>query len=156
MTAGGSIIARLVVGYLWADRFDKRWLAVWLFLIQGAAALLVIHVDHPAATWAGILIFGFTIGNVYMMQSLLVSEVFGYVSFGAVFGLVVLATQVSSGVGPLLIGILEDVFGSYTAPLTLTALLTFAAALPLPLARAPRGRAWSVPMVARTAGQRAR
>ena len=159
VTAAGSIIARLVVGYLWADRFDKRWLAMWLFMIQGAAALLVIHVDHPAATWVGILIFGFTIGNVYMMQSLLVSEVFGYVSFGAVFGLIVLATQVSSGVGPLLIGILEDVFGSYAAPLTLTALLTFAAALPLPLARAPRLRQHPPPpprmrLPARMAAQR--
>ena len=145
ITGLGSIIARLIVGYLWADKVDKRWLAVWLFLIQGMAALIVIHIDHPLATWAGILIFGFTIGNVYMMQSLLVSEVFGYVSFGTVFGLIVLATQVASGLGPLMIGILEDAFGSYAFPLTLTALLTFAAALPLPLARAPKRRGWSVP-----------
>ena len=148
ITGLGSIIARLIVGYLWADKFDKRWLAVWLFLIQGSAALVVIHIDHPLATWAGILIFGFTIGNVYMMQSLLVSEVFGYVSFGTVFGLIVLATQVASGLGPLMIGILEDAFGSYAFPLTLTALLTFAAALPLPLARPPRRQAWSVPSLA--------
>ena len=158
ITGLGSIIARLIVGYLWADKFDKRWLAVWLFLIQGSAALVVIHIDHPLATWAGILIFGFTIGNVYMMQSLLVSEVFGYVSFGTVFGLIVLATQVASGLGPLMIGILEDAFGSYAFPLTLTALLTFAAALPLPLARPPRRQAWSVPSLAlpmaRPAGQR--
>ena len=31
-------------------------------------------------------VIGFTIGNVYMMMSLLVGEVFGTVSFGAVFG----------------------------------------------------------------------
>ncbi len=55
-----------------------------------------------------------------------------------------------------MIGMLEDAFGSYAAPLTLTALLTFAAAVPLPLARAPRARWWSAPMAARAAGQRGR
>ena len=161
VTAIGSIVARLIVGWFLADRIDKRWLTMGLLIVQGAAALVVIHIDSAAATWLGILIFGFTIGNIYMMQSLLVSEVFGYVSFGAVYGLIALASNVSSGVGPWMIGLLEDAVGGYELPLTVTALLTFAAALPVWFARAatpPRRRPPSIiarpaPQHHRSAGQ---
>ena len=154
VTAIGSIVARLFVGWFLADRIDKRWLTMALLLIQGAAALVVIHIDNGVVTWVGILIFGFTIGNIYMMQALLVSEVFGYVSFGAIYGLLALATNISSGVGPWMIGLMEDAVGSYELPLTVTALLTFAAALPVWFARAQPPRPSPPSLIARPAEQR--
>ncbi len=137
-TAVGSIIARLIVGRFFADRVDLRLLTVIMFLVQGTAALLVIHIDSALSTFIGILIFGFTIGNVYMLQSLLTSDVFGYVSFGAVYGLIAMATQIASGLGPWMIGALEDLTGSYDVPLTLVAILTYAALIPIYFAKPPR------------------
>ncbi|MEX2081325.1 MAG: MFS transporter, partial [Dehalococcoidia bacterium] len=67
-TAMGSIIARLIVG-LFADAMDKRWLTAGLFVIQGTAVLLVLATENVAATYLLTLTFGFTIGNIYMMQS---------------------------------------------------------------------------------------
>ena len=133
-TAFGSIVARLVVG-LFADALDKRWLAAVLFAVQASAVLLVLRVDGVAATYALTLTFGFTIGNIYMMQSLLVSEIFGMVSFGAVFGIVALAGQAGSGLGPFVVGFLEDRTGSYDAPFTIAALVTYAAAFVILFAR---------------------
>ncbi|MCC6381413.1 MAG: MFS transporter [Dehalococcoidia bacterium] len=127
VTALGSVVARLVVG-LFADALDKRLLTVVLFVVQASAILLIIHVDNVPATWALTLVFGFTIGNVYMMQSLLVGEIFGLVSFGAVFGLVSLASQVGSGGGPFMVGLLHDGTGGYGVPFTVTAVLTYLAA----------------------------
>ena len=138
LTAVGSIVARLIVGRFFADKVDLRILTVIMFLVQGTAALAVIHFEHPVATFVSILIFGFTIGNVYMLQSLLTSDVFGYVSFGAVYGLIAMATQLSSGLGPLLIGALEDITGSYDLPLTLVAILTYAALIPIYFAKPPK------------------
>ncbi len=138
LTAVGSIIARLIVGRFFADKVDLRILTVIMFLVQGTAALAVIHIEHPIATSISILIFGFTIGNVYMLQSLLTSDVFGYVSFGAVYGLIAMATQLSSGFGPLMIGVLEDITGSYDLPLTLVAILTYAALIPIYFAKPPK------------------
>ncbi|MEX2080245.1 MAG: MFS transporter, partial [Dehalococcoidia bacterium] len=72
---------------------------------------------------------------------------FGIVSFGAIFGLVSMAGQVGSGVGPLGVGWLEDQTGSYTAPFIATAALTYAAAAvillarPVPVRIGPEGRA---------------
>ncbi len=133
-TAFGSIVARLVVG-LFADRIDKRWLTVALFVLQASAILLVLRVDGTVATYALTLTFGFTIGNIYMMQSLLVSEIFGMVSFGAVFGIVALAGQAGSGLGPFAVGFLEDRSGGYDLPFTVAALVTYAAAALVLLAR---------------------
>jgi predicted MFS family arabinose efflux permease len=136
LTAGGSIIARLIVG-TFADAVDKRWLTVVLFVVQASAILLIVYFENLAMTWVLTLVFGFTIGNVYMMQSLMVGEIFGIVSFGAVFGLISFAGQVGSGGGPFFVGILEDATGGYTVPFTVTAIVTYAAALVVLFARPP-------------------
>ncbi len=128
VTALGSIIARLVVG-IFADGVDRRLLTIILFVVQATSIMLIIHTENIAATWALTLIFGLTIGNVYMMQSLLVGELFGMVSFGAIFGLISLAGQAGSGIGPIGVGFLEDQTGGYTVPFTITALLTYLAAV---------------------------
>lgn len=137
VTAFGSIVARLAVGGF-ADSVDKRWLTAVIFLVQATAVLLILHTGSRPLTYALTLVFGFTIGNVYMMQSLLIGEVFGMVSFGTVFGAVSFASQVGSGAGPVLVGLLQDRSGSYTLPFTLVAVATFAAAGAVLLARTGR------------------
>jgi MFS family permease len=133
-TALGSIVARLAVGTV-ADRFDKRWLTVVLFVVQATAVLLVVHTDNQVVTYVLVLIVGFTIGNIYMMQTLLASEIFGLVSLGAILGVLLMTSQIGSGVGPIVVGVLEDVTGGYDVPFTITALLTYLAALCVLLAR---------------------
>lgn len=139
-TALGSIIARLVVGHF-ADGWDKRLLAMWLLVIQASAVTTVVLVDHLVVTYAMVLVVGFTIGNIYMMQTLLVGEVFGMLSFATVLGLIGVVTQTASGVGPLAVGWLEDLSGGYTVPFLVTAAMTYAAAMVVLLARAPTGAA---------------
>lgn len=134
LTAFGSIVARLVVGSF-ADALDKRLLTVVLFVVQASSVLGIVLVENLVSTWLLTLVFGFTIGNVYMMQSLLVGEIFGLVSFGSVFGLVNFAGQVGSGGGPFLVGLLEDLTGSYTVPFLATAALTYASATVVLFAR---------------------
>ncbi|MEO6397453.1 MAG: MFS transporter [Tepidiformaceae bacterium] len=137
VTALGSIVARLLVG-VFADGVDKRLLTVILFVVQGTAILFIIHTENIAATWILTLVFGLTIGNIYMMQSLLVGELFGIVSFGSIFGLISLAGQVGSGLGPIGVGFLHDQTGGYGVPFTVTALLTYAAAVAILFARPSR------------------
>ncbi len=134
VTALGSIIARLVVG-IFADGVDRRLLTVILFVVQATCVLLIVQFENAAMTWVLTLIFGFTIGNIYMMQSLLVGEIFGMVSFGSIFGLISMAGQIGSGLGPWGVGILHDQSGSYTLPFVVTAVVTYAAAAVILLAR---------------------
>jgi MFS family permease len=134
VTALGSILARLVVG-IFADGIDRRLLSAVLFVVQGTCVLVIVHVDNVLATWLLTLVFGFTIGNVYMMQSLLASEIFGMVSFGTVFGLISFAGQTGSGLGPIGVGLLHDASDSYVVPFTVCAVLTYVAAAVVLLAR---------------------
>ncbi|MCK9520844.1 MAG: MFS transporter, partial [Dehalococcoidia bacterium] len=137
VTAGGSILARLVVG-IFADGIDKRLLTFGLFVVQATAILLIVYTENVLATWLLTLVFGFTIGNVYMMQSLLVGEIFGMVSFGSIFGLISLAGQAGSGLGPIGVGFLHDQSDGYILPFTVTAALTYAAAIAILFARPSR------------------
>ena len=137
VTAGGSILARLVVG-IFADGIDKRLLTFGLFVVQATAILLIVYTENVLATWLLTLVFGFTIGNVYVMQSLLVGEIFGMVSFGSIFGLISLAGQAGSGLGPIGVGFLHDQSDGYILPFTVTAALTYAAAIAILFARPSR------------------
>jgi sugar phosphate permease len=137
VTALGSVIARLAVG-IFANGVDKRLITVVLFCVQATCILLIVHIDSVPAIWAITLVFGFTIGNIYMMQSLLVGEIFGLVSFGAIFGLITFAGQVGSGLGPIGVGFLHDQTGGYGVPFTILACVNYFAAVVVLFARAER------------------
>ncbi|MCP4002928.1 MAG: MFS transporter [bacterium] len=144
--AGGSIIGRLAVGFF-ADQFEKRRLAAVLFCVQGVAVLVLSFVTDWRAVYLACLFVGFTIGNIFMFQSLLASELFGIPSFGTVFGALQLCTQVISSLGPLALGWLSVQLGGYPAGLRVLAFLAFIAALivstvrpPLPLVVESQGR----------------
>ncbi|MEM7321883.1 MAG: MFS transporter [Actinomycetota bacterium] len=137
-TAFGSVVARLIVGQV-ADRLDKVWLSAGLFTVQGLSVLGVLAVENRVITFLFVLIIGFTIGNIYLMQTLLVAEKFGLVSLGTVLGVVGLAVQVGSGAGPLLVGWLEDRSGGYTLPFILSAATTLLSAVVIMAAKAPIG-----------------
>lgn len=127
-TAFGSIVARLVVGRF-ADGMDKRWLTIAIIATQGFAVIGATLTDNRVATYVLVLIVGFTVGNVYMMQTLLTAEIFGLVSLGAVLGFMTLMSQIASGVGPFAVGWAEDVTGSYRTPFLTLGIVTVAAAM---------------------------
>jgi len=139
VTAFGSIIARLAVG-VFGDRIDRRLLTVALFAVQAISVLIVTLVDNTALTWVLVLIIGFTIGNVYMMQTLLISDVFGQVSFATVMGMIGLVSGIGTGFGPLIVGWIEDSTGSYRVPFLVTTAMTVVAAVVVSQARPPRSR----------------
>jgi sugar phosphate permease len=145
VTTVGSIIARLIVGQLIADRADKRLMTVVLFVGHATAVLLYTAASGPLAIYAVALLFGVTIGNVYMMMSLLTAEIFGILSFGTVYGVISLGGQLGSGAGLIFIGWAHDITDGYTVPFVVLAGLNLVAAIiitfarPVPaLAAAPR------------------
>ncbi len=139
LTAFGSVVARLVVGRF-ADRLDKVLVSSGLFLVQGLSVLGVLVFSSTAMTYVFVLLVGFTIGNIYMMQTLLVAEKFGLVSLGTVLGVIGLAAQTGSGAGPFLVGWLEDQSETYTLPFVLSAGMTLFSAGVILLAKMPVDR----------------
>jgi MFS family permease len=70
-----------------------------------------------------IVMFGMTIGNLLMMQPLLIAERFGVLDYPRIFGRSQAITIVGVAGGPLLVGWLYDVFGSYEWPYLVAAAL---------------------------------
>jgi MFS family permease len=133
--AVGSALARLVVGSF-ADRADKGNLAVGLVALQALSVYVLVVNEVLAVNILAVLVFGFTMGNIFMMQSLMVGEIYGILSFGTIFGLSGAASQIAGGTGPVLVGWLEGK-GGYELPLAVTATMTLVAAAVLVLARVP-------------------
>jgi len=112
VTAGASIVGRLIMG-VYADRLDKRALAIGCVLVQSISLFVVAQTSSTALLYAGTLGIGLTMGNIYMMQSLLIGECFGLASFGTIFGLATVLAQIGSAAGPSVAGALFDATGSY-------------------------------------------
>jgi sugar phosphate permease len=135
-TAAGSVVARLVVGSF-ADRVRQRLLAAGLMVLQACALGLFAVADAALPLFAASLVFGFTIGNLFMLQTLIVGELFGMRSFGTVLGLLQLITQTASGLGPLALGLLYAAFGGYPRGLLVLSLLALVSAATLLRVRPP-------------------
>jgi predicted MFS family arabinose efflux permease len=121
LIAFGSIVGRLCIGQI-ADRVDKRKLAAGLFGFQAIAHLGLSFASGPVALFGFTMLFGLTIGSVFMLQSLLVMEQFGVRSFGTVFGLLNLVSSIGGGLGPLAVGSLAASSGGYPAALRMLAI----------------------------------
>ena len=136
VTTIGSIVARLIVGGF-ADRAPKVRLTVGFMLMQ-AACIAVYSVAHqPVILYGAALLFGTTVGNVYMLQSLVTGERFGMVSYGAIYSVISLAGSVGSGLGLLFTGWAVDHFDGYDVPFRVLAVANVAAAASVALAGRP-------------------
>lgn len=135
-TAFGSVVGRFVVGPI-ADRVEKRKIGVCLFFVQAVATLAFAHAPGPLSAAAASFVFGLTMGNIFMMQPLLVGEFYGVLAFASVLGALQLGTQLASGLGPYAVGLAYDRLGGYRHAFEGLAFLAIAAGLVLSRVRAP-------------------
>ena len=131
--AATSVIARLVGGRLVSVMPMMRFTAI----IAGMQAVALVGLglsQSSIAIFMSIVLFGMTIGNLLMMQPLLIAERFGVLDYPKIFGRSQAVTIVGVAGGPLLIGWLYDVFGSYERPYLVTAGLCAIGAVTLAMA----------------------
>lgn len=136
LMTGVSFCGRLFVGSF-VDRADKRAVAIACFLLQGAAVFVIARSSHPLSLYLCVMAFGLAMGNIIMMQSLIIGECFGTVSFGKVSGLVMLFTSSGSAFGPMITGALFDLTQSYRTGFTLMAFNYILASLLFLFAKPP-------------------
>lgn len=139
LTAGASIIGRLFLGSI-ADRSDKRFLAMFCFLVQGAAVLSMAYFRQTTVLYLGTLAFGLTMGGIVMLQSLLIGECFGMVSFGTVSGLSGVFSMAGAAFGPMIAGLIFDATRDYRIAFTIFAVASLLATAAVFFARPPEGK----------------
>ena len=134
VTAAASIIGRLFLG-TFVDRCDKRHVIMVCFLVQASAMLALAHYRHVIILYLGTFAFGLTMGSIIMMQSLIIGECFGLLSFATVSGLAGLFTMSGAAFGPTIAGLIYDAAGSYQIAFTIFAAMSIVAILVIFFAR---------------------
>jgi len=134
VTAAASIVGRLILG-TFVDRCDKRYVIMVCFLVQGVAMLTLAHYNHVIILYLGTFAFGLTMGSIIMMQSLIIGECFGLLSFATVSGLAGLFTMTGAAFGPTIAGLIYDAAHSYRMAFTIFAAMSSVAILVIFFAR---------------------
>jgi MFS family permease len=110
--AATSVVARLVGGRV-VQHVPMARFTIIVSLIQTVALCSLAFATSTPVIFASIILFGTSIGNILMLQPLLVAERFGVADYPRIFGRSQFVTVVGVAGGPLVLGALYDVAGSY-------------------------------------------
>ena len=109
-----SIISRFIAGRI-IPRVDMTRFTVGLATLQGLSLAGIALNESRIGLLLSIALFGVTIGNMVMMQSLLLAERFGVRDYPRIAARSGLISFSGTALGPLLLGWLYDVAGGYRA-----------------------------------------
>ncbi|MGD2269261.1 MAG: MFS transporter [Desulfobacterales bacterium] len=138
VTAAASIVGRLFLG-TFVDRCDKRYVIMVCFLIQAIAVITLAYYSEAVILYLSTFAFGLTMGSIIMLQSLIIGECFGRVSFATVSGVAGLFTMSGAAFGPTIAGFIYDATQSYRVAFTIFAALSTIAIFVILFAKPPRG-----------------
>jgi MFS family permease len=128
--AATSVVARLVGGRI-AQHVPIMGFTAALAVVQAGAMLWLGLADTTAMIFGSIILFGLTIGNILMLQPLLIAERFGVLDYPKIYSRSSFLAMIGTAAGPFLLGWLYDQSGSYRMPYAIGAALSLTGALVL-------------------------
>ena len=129
VTSIAAMSGRLVLATV-IDRLPQRLASAASFASQACGlALILLFSSEPAALYAGCIIFGFSVGNVITFPALIVQREFPTAAFGPVIGLSTAIGQFAFAMAHLLLGMIRDLTGGYTAVMLVCIALQLGAAV---------------------------
>ncbi len=103
-----SVVGRLAGGVI-ATRVPVRTLTALLIVVQASALLFLALADTQTLLLIASALLGLSVGNLLMLQPLLLVEAFGVKHNSQIYSLSQLVTTVGVAIGPLMFGGLRDV-----------------------------------------------
>jgi predicted MFS family arabinose efflux permease len=111
MAVAGRVLFSTVI-----DRLNQRLASALSFASQAVALAVIINSRSETLLIAACALFGFSVGNMITLPSLIIQREFDPRSFGVLISLATAITQVTYAFGPGIVGLLRDASGSYTLP----------------------------------------
>jgi MFS family permease len=108
-----SILGRLAGGFI-IDRVSTSRFTVFMMLMQSVALGLMAVAPGSIVILAALAMFGITVGNLLMLQPLLVAEVYGLISYSRIYSWSNFVTIVGIAIGPALMGYLATIDETYS------------------------------------------
>lgn len=115
LLASSSMVGRLAGGWLLLRAAPARAFALALILLQVIALVLLSFATTKGLLLAGGVLFGLSVGNVLMMQPLLLAEAFGTRDYGRIYSTSQFVMVLGVASGPALMGLLYEASGGYGA-----------------------------------------
>jgi predicted MFS family arabinose efflux permease len=112
MAVAGRLLFSTVI-----DRLNQRLASAISFASQAVALAIIINAHNQIVLIAACGLFGFSVGNLVTLPSLIVQREFDSRAFGVLVSLLTAINQVTYAFGPGVIGLLRDLSGSYALPL---------------------------------------
>jgi MFS family permease len=120
-----AVTGRLTLGAV-VDRLDPRLISSVSMLSQAAALFAMTRTTDPTLLLVYCAAYGFSVGNIITLPSLIMQREFPPASFSLVLGLSTAIGTFAGAVGPGLIGLIRDATGDYVAALLLCMALKIA------------------------------
>jgi predicted MFS family arabinose efflux permease len=143
LLAGASLLGRLAGGWLLAIVPAKAF-SLGLMLVQAVALALLAYALSKEIILVAAALFGAGIGNILMMQQLLMAEAFGTKDYARIYALSQLIAVAGIACGPPLVGYVNQATGGYTAAYAAVALVSLAGFFILAASGQAAGRRTSI------------
>jgi predicted MFS family arabinose efflux permease len=111
MAMAGRVLFSTVI-----DRLNQRLASAISFVSQAVALSIIINSRDDAVLIGCCALFGFSVGNLITLPSLIVQREFAPRLFGVLISLITAINQVTFAFGPGIVGLLRDASGSYSLP----------------------------------------
>jgi cyanate permease len=111
MAMAGRVLFSTVI-----DRLNQRLASAISFVGQAVALSIIINSRNDVVLIGCCALFGFSVGNLITLPSLIVQREFDPRSFGVLISLITAINQVTYAFGPGIVGLLRDASGSYSLP----------------------------------------
>ncbi len=99
-----SIVGRLLGGWL-VEQMSIRRFAIIVMIMQAVALMILAGGFSPLSLCIGLFLFGSSVGNLLMLQPLLLAEAFGVRDYARIFSVSNLMSSWGTAAGPALMGI---------------------------------------------------
>ena len=118
-----SILGRLTGGWI-VDQMSIRKFAIIMMILQ-ASSLIILSSGYTVITLCfGLAIFGATVGNLLMLQPLLIAEAFGVKDYARIFSVTNLMSSWGTALGPAILGLVYAANSNSYQPSYLLLLIT--------------------------------
>jgi len=126
-----STVTGFLAGVI-SDRVRLKWLVVAFLLLQGMGFFGMAHLNLLSWRIVGVAGLGISGGVYAMLTTVALPRLFGRTHLGAIGGTQMTSMVIGSALGPSLLALLKDMFGSYQQGLyTCCLLIPFALGLTL-------------------------
>ncbi len=113
-----SVIGRIAGGLI-VDRMSGHTFSLYVMLLQGLSMFVLAFSHNAIGLMLGLAMLGITVGNLLMLQPLLIADVWGLRHYSRIYATSNLLTMLGIAAGPVLMGYLLSETGNYTASFVL-------------------------------------